>query len=63
MCSNCETSEGCNCTGGSAFPSCRCDQGEHCSACGHDAATNTASQTDLLVISDPDLAADFVEFE
>ena len=63
MCSNCEASEGCNCTGGSTFASCLCDQGEHCSACGHDAGTNTASHTDLLMISDPDLALDLVEFE
>jgi hypothetical protein len=63
MCSNCEAFEGCNCTGGSTFASCLCDQGEHCSACGHDPGTNTASQTDLLMISDPDLAVDFVEFE
>ena len=63
MCSNCEASEGCNCTGGSAFASCLCEQGERCSACGHDADTSMASQTDLLMISDPDLAVELVEFE
>jgi len=63
MCLNCEGSEGCNCTGGSAFASCLCEQGERCSACGHDAQPNMASQTDLLMISDPDVAIDFVEFE
>jgi len=63
MCSNCETSVGCNCTGGSAFASCLCDQGEHCSACGHDPAPDAASQTDLLMISDPDVTVDVVEFD
>jgi len=63
MCSKCDAPEGCNCTGGSTFASCLCDQGEHCPACGHDADNNAASQTDVLVTSDPDLAVDFVEFE
>jgi len=62
MCSNCEAPEGCNCTGGSTLASCLCEQGEHCSACGHDTEPNVASQTDLL-ISDPDLAVELVEFE
>ncbi len=61
MCSNCEASEGCSCSGGSAFASCLCEQGERCSACGHEA--NTTSQTDLLVVSDPDSAVELVEFQ
>lgn len=58
MCSKCAP-EGCSCTGGTASASCRCEEGEHCSACGHD----PASQTDVLVVSDPDLAVGIVEFE
>lgn len=63
MCSNCEDSKGCSCTGGLAFASCLCERGEHCSACGHDADTSTASQTDLLMISDLDLPVERIEFE
>ena len=63
MCSNCKGSDGCSCTGGSAFASCLCEQGERCSACGHDAQQNAATQADPLMISDPDLAVEIVEYE
>ena len=56
MCSNCED-HGCNCTGGSVSASCRCEEGAHCPACGH----NPVSQTDLLVISDPDVGVEIIE--
>jgi hypothetical protein len=63
MCSNCGVSEGCSCTGGPAFTSCQCEQGEHCPACGHDPDANMTSGTNLLTISDPDLALELIEFE
>jgi len=49
MCSNCNDSEDCDCTGGSAFVLCQCEKGVHCPVCGHHAARNLAPDPDLVM--------------
>ncbi len=48
MCSNCLAPEGCDCTGGSLYASCQCEDGVACPVCKHEPATSAESQAVLV---------------
>jgi len=61
MCSNCDPTHECNCAGGTVFVQCQCEKGVHCPICDHRAATNLATDPDLVMeICSPALVAEFV---
>src|SRR5271166_6482323 len=58
MCSNCNTSERCECAGGTLSDACRCESGAACAVCNHVATrvADRAGQEELLLaFSESDL--------
>ncbi len=63
MCSNCDVSVTCDCTGGSILAGCQCDQGVACPACNHQPSSESVASTPSSQVLSIDMLVDDIEFE
>jgi len=64
MCSDCNASASCDCTGGSILAACQCEQGVACPVCNHEPSVSvTVAQAPLSEVLSMDMLADEIEFE
>ncbi len=60
MCANCSSADGCECTGGFVFASCRCEEGGDCPVCGHEAVASVITEA---LLAPEILSIDMLEFD